>query len=183
MSNNSKRITIAISGHWIFGYLPLSGSRIQETLNDSRTDFLTLIDVEVHPLSNGASITRLPEVTIPKAKVQIVAVPTNEHEAPEKRWNNRTAKEAFQTFAIASDYRVSGELHLPSKPSGPPFILVEQLGKFFALTDASFSLGKKQLKAPLILINKDFVSCFHVGESAQAERADVAADFAASVAD
>jgi len=180
MPNNGKPITVAISGHWLLGCVPLFGSRLQETLNDSSTDFLTLINVEVHPLSNRGCITLLPEVTISKAKVRIIAVPTSQHEAPEKRWNNRTSKEAFRTFAIASNYRVSGDLHLPSKPNGPPFILVEQLKKFFALTDASFSLGKKQLHVPLLLVNKDVVSCFHVGEPVQVESAGVADSFEAS---
>lgn len=174
MSNESKRITVAISGHWLVGDLSLAGIRIQEAINDSRTDFLKLFDVEVHPLANRDCTIHLSEVAIPKTNIQIVAVPTSEHEAPEKRWNNLASKEAFRAFAIANEFRILGDLHLPGKPKGLEVLLTQQLRQFFALTDAVYSLGEDHLSVPLLLVNKDFVSCFHVGEPAQAEMADVA---------
>src|SRR5688572_4177986 len=96
MFESNQRITVAIPGHWLLGTLSLAGNRIQEALNDSRTDFLELTEVDVHPHGNRFSAARLPDVTVAKSQVQIVAVPSSEHEAPVKRWNNRTAKEAFR---------------------------------------------------------------------------------------
>jgi hypothetical protein len=167
MSAENKQITVAVAGHWLIGCLPLADVRMQDALSDSRSDFVKLLDVEVHPLANSERITSLREVLVPKCKIEFVAVPSRPHEAPEKRWSHRTAKEVFQAFAIVSDYCISGELHLPTKPNDFQFAFTHQLGRFFALTGASLHAsrhGAKQLSVPLMVVNKDFVSCFQVGQ-------------------
>jgi hypothetical protein len=170
MSKKNHQITAAVFGHWLIGNLPLADFRIQEVLNDSRTDFLTLTDVEVHPLSKRECVSHLPQVIIPKGKLEFVIVPTSRHEAPEKRWNNLAAKTPFQAFAMLSGYRIWGELHLPKEPDDIHFVFTHQLSQFFALTRASVSLdprGESQLSAPLLLANKESVSCLHIGQFAQ----------------
>jgi hypothetical protein len=158
-----KRITAAVSGHWLVGDLPLSGTRIQEVLNDAGTDFLRLFDVEVHAPAKRECVNKLPDVIVPKCKLEFVVIPTSEHEAPEKRWNNRAARAVFKTFVIVGHCDISGHLHLPSKPANFQFTLLQQLGRFFALTEASFSFSGMQLSVPLLFVNRDFVSCLHVG--------------------
>jgi hypothetical protein len=161
-----KGITAAISGHWLVGHLPLDGTRIQDALNDARTDFLRLFDVEVHAPAKREYITKLPDVIVPKCKLEFVVIPTGEHEAPEKRWNNRAARAVFKAFAIVGHCDISGHLHLPSKPNDFQYTLLHQLGRFFALTEASFSFsghGGTELSVPLLFVNRDFVSCLHVG--------------------
>jgi hypothetical protein len=162
----NKEITAAISGHWLVGHLPLSGTRIQEALNDAGTDFVRLFDVEVHAPAKRECVTKLPDVIVPKGKLEFVVIPTSEHEAPEKRWNNRATRAIFKTFVTAGNCDISGHLHLPSKPANFQFTLLHQLGRFFALTEASFSFsghGGTQLSVPLLFVNRDFVSCVHVG--------------------
>jgi hypothetical protein len=176
MAGESKHVTVAVGGHWLLGSLPLAGNRIQEALNDARTDFVKLSDVEVHPLAKCECLTTLPEVIIPKGKIEFVAVPASPHEAPEKRRNNRVAKEVYSAFAIVGDYSISGELHLPTKPADSVFVLTHQLSKFFALTGVTLSAsrqGAKQLAVPLVFVNRDFVSCFQIGQPARGETADV----------
>jgi hypothetical protein len=166
MTKKNQQITAAVFGHWLVGHMPLKDFRIQESLNDSRTNYLTLTNVEVHTLSKRECVAQLPEVIVPKCQLEFVIVPTSQHEAPEKRWNNRAAKAAFQAFSIVNGYRISGELHLPKKPDDVHFVLSHQLGQFFALTRASISLdprGETEFSAPLLLANKAFVSCLHVG--------------------
>ena len=130
------------------------------------------MDVEVHPIANRDRIIRLSVTVVPKSRVQLVAVPSGEHEAPEKRWNNRMTKAVYPAFTIAGDYRVRGNLHLPTRPKELQFILTEHVGLFFALTDAQFSLGDEHVDVPLVLVNKDFVSCFDIGQPAPAVNAD-----------
>jgi hypothetical protein len=176
MSTKNQQVTAAVSGHWLVGNLPLADFRIQEVLNDPRTDFLTLTDVEVHPLSKRECVTRVPEVIVPKGGLEFVILPTLRHEAPEKRWNNRAVKMAFDAFAILQGYRIWGELHLPNEPKDVHLVLRHQLGQFFALTRASISLdprGESQLSAPLLLANKGFISCLHIGRSARVSGPDV----------
>ena len=164
----NKGITAAISGHWLVGHLPLEGTRIQDALNDAGTDFLRLVDVEVHAPAKREYITKLPDVVVPKCKLDFVVIPTSEHEAPENRWNNRTARVVFKTFVTVGYCDISGYLHLPSKPADLQYTLLHQLGRFFACTEATFSFsgsGGTQLSVPLLFVNRDLVSCFHVGTS------------------
>jgi hypothetical protein len=172
MSNKNHQITAAIDGHWLIGSLPLADFRIQEVLNDPRTDFLTLSEVEVHSIAKRECITRVPEVMIPKNQLEFVIVPSERHEAPEKRWNNHAVKAAYQAFVIVCGYRISGELHLPRQPDVIHLVFTHQLSQFFAVTRASVSCdprGESQLTAPLLLANKSFVSCFHVGDPVHSE--------------
>lgn len=172
MSVENQQITAAVAGHWLVGRLPLTGSRIQEALSDPSSDFVKLLDVEVHPLAKRECVAKLREVLVPKSKIEFVAVPSGPHEAPEKRWNNRTAKQIVQAFAIVSDYSISGELHLPAKPGDFQLAFTRQLGRFFALTGVTLNSsrqGTKQLSVSLVIVNKDFVSCFQVGQPAPAE--------------
>ena len=161
-----KGITTAISGHWLVGHLLVEGTRIQDVLNDAGTDFLRLFDVEVYAPAKREYVTKLPDVIVPKCKLEFVVLPTNEHEAPEKRWNNRAARAVFKTFVTVEHCYISGHLHLPSKPADLQYTLLHQLGRFFAITEATLSFsghGGAQLGVPLLFVNRDFVSCFHVG--------------------
>jgi hypothetical protein len=176
MSGENKQVTVVVAGYWLLGSLPLAGNRIQEALNDSRSDFVKLSDVEVHPLAKCECLTTLPEVIVPKSRIEYVAVPASPHEAPEKRRNNRVAKQVYSAFAIVGEYSLSGELHLPTKPSDSIFVLTQQLGKFFALTGVTLSAsrpGSKQLTVPLAFVNRDFVSCFQIGEPERDQAAGV----------
>ncbi|MBA4107860.1 MAG: hypothetical protein C0485_19175 [Pirellula sp.] len=160
-----KSVIAAIPGHWLIGRLSLEGTRIQEALNDAGTDFLRLSDVEVHAPAKRECVSKQPEVIVPKCKLEFAVIPTSEHEAPEKRWNNRTARAVFKAFVTVGQCAISGHLHLPSKPADSQYTLVHQLGRFFALTEATFSFsghGGTQLGAPLLFVNRDLVSCLHV---------------------
>ena len=106
--------------------------------------------------------------------IEIVVLPTNEHEAPEKRWNNFTARTTANVFAIVSNYRIQGELQLPNNPKDSLYTLTHQLGRFFPITRTSITgPGTKQFSVPVLLANKDLVNCFNVGESANVQSASV----------
>jgi len=171
MSSHETRITVGVAKHVLIGALPLAGSRIQERLNDSRTDAVTLTDVEVCSHVNRQCVARLPQAVVPKAQIEYLLIPTNQHEAPQKRWNNHTRKKVFSTFATVSDCSASGDLHLPADPADGWYTLSQQLPRFFAITDASFrGFSGEQLHVSLVIANKDYVTCFHVGSPVALDR-------------
>ncbi len=172
MLTKSTRIMAAVSDHWLLGSLPLQDSRIREELNDSNTDFVQLHDVEVHAHAKRECIAKSPTMVIPKCKLEFIVAPSGTHEAPEKCWNNWIAKAALSAFAIVSKYRIQGTLYLPTNTLDPQHALMHQVGKFFALTQVSLgygSQGVQQLSVPLLLANKDLVSCFGVGDHVKLE--------------
>ncbi len=175
MSTKSTRIMAAVSDHWLLGSLPLQDSRIREELNDSSTDFVQLHDVEVHAYAKLECVAKLSTMVVPKCKLEFIVAPSGTHEAPEKCWNNWTAKDAFKAFTIVSKYRIQGTLHVPTLALDPQRALMHQDGKFFALTQVSLGYGGRgvqQLSVPLLLANKDFVTCFEVSDHANLECPD-----------
>ncbi len=167
MSTKSTRIMAAVSDHWLLGSLTLRDSRIREELNDSNTDFVQLHDVEVHAYAKLECVAKLSTMVVPKRKLEFIVAPSGTHEAPEKCWNNWTAKATFSAFAIVSKYLIQGTLHVPTTAIDPQRALIHQDGKFFALTQVSLGYGGRgvqQLSVPLLLANKDFVTCFEVSD-------------------
>ena len=119
MSTKSTRIMAAVSDHWLLGSLPLQDSRIREELNDSSTDFVQLHDVEVHAYAKLECVAKLSRMVVPKRKLEFIVAPSDTHEAPEKCWNNWTAKATFSAFAIVSKYLIQGTLHVPTTAIDP----------------------------------------------------------------
>lgn len=162
--SHGTRITVGVSKHLFVGSLPLAGWRIQERLNDSRSDAVTLTDVEVCSSMNRECAARLPEVVVPKSQIEYVLAAPIQHEAPEKRWNNHTRKKVFSGFAVLGDCSISGELHLTTDPTDAWYTLAKQLPRFFAMTEATVrGIAGKRLRVPLVIANKDFVTGFHAG--------------------
>jgi len=168
MQSNEPRVMAAVSGHWLVGAMLSAGTRIQDVLNDGSTDFVHLMDVQVCGIAQPEScLATLSKVLIPKCKIQLVILPADRHEAPKKRWNNLTVRATTNVFTIVSKYRIQGELNLPTSSDDPLSTLTHQLGRFFPITQASLSgPGVKELSVPVLLANRDFVNCFHVGKPA-----------------
>lgn len=170
MSQENTQVIASVSEHWLLGSLPLAGTRIQDALNDSSTEFVQLSDVEVYRRAKCQCVASLTEAVVPKCNIEFVVVPSNQHEAPVKRWNNLAARTVLKAFAIVNDCCISGELHLSTEPRDDRYTFSHQIGNFFALTGASLSLtgpGVEPLRIPLVFANKDFVNCFHIGEPAK----------------
>ena len=163
MGSQQLRVMVATSSYWLVGNMPSTGVRIQDVLKDGGTDFVMLSDVQVHQHVERKCLTTLSDVVVPKCKIGIMVVPSDQHEAPVKRWNNFTAKAAVKVFTIVSEYCIQGELQLPTPSDDSLYTLTDKLGRFFAISRASISgPGAKQLNVPLLFANKEFVNCFHL---------------------
>jgi hypothetical protein len=125
--------------------------------------------VEVYPSARQRCFARLPEIIVPKCKMEFVAVPSRQHEAPDQRLARYASRDVFTAFVVLGRYCVSGELHLPRLSGNALHTLTHQLGRFFPLTEAKID-GRdiQQLGFPLLIANKDFVSGFHIGNAAHA---------------
>jgi hypothetical protein len=164
------RLIVGVSDHWLLGNLPLDDSRILDRLNDSRSDFVHLSEVEVHDHQNRQCVANLPHVAVPKCKIQFAGNPSQEHEAPETRLNRFASKDTFEATTILGRYCVSGELHLPEFCGDDVHTLTHQLARFFPMTGASLIGAKaERISFPLLIANKEFVSCFHVGSNSQTD--------------
>ncbi len=170
--NNSKRVIAAVSDYWIIGSLSLPNTRIQEVLNDPRSEFLQLQDVEVHVRESSGRVAELDQTIIPKRKLQYLVADCAEHETPERRWTHHKPKDVFRAFALVGDDCLSGNLHFSSRPTDSLHAWLNQLSHFVVLTEASLCMhgrGVNSMQLPLVFFNKEHVSCFEVSVQAESD--------------
>jgi hypothetical protein len=161
----STPITIGAAAHVIHGTLPLVGDRIQERLNDETVGTLQLYDVEVHSHLQQKSVAYLASAMVPKSRIEYVLVSSGRHEAPLKRWNNRTRKSLHSAIAVLSSCCIEGDVHLPGGMLDTRYTYLRELSGFFALTNARVRiLGAEAVEIPLVFANLDYVSCLQIGE-------------------
>ena len=171
MSSDATRVIAVVSRHWLVGAIPSNGIRIQDVLNKESTEFVRLTDVQVcREADRRWCLTTLPEAMAPKRNIELMILPEDSHEAPVKRWNNFAVKATVNVFAIVSGYCVQGELQLPPSTIDRLHALTNQLGSFFPVTDAAvIGPGTTRTSAPVVFVNKRFLSCLHVGDPANVE--------------
>jgi hypothetical protein len=165
MHLTSTAITIGAGAHVLHGNLQLVGGRIQERLNDHRYGTLQLSDVHVRSQLQGRSVARLASALVPKSRIEYVLVSSGRHEAPLKRWNNRTPKSQHATVAVMERCCIEGDVHLPGGLLDTHYSYTRQLPGFFALTNARVRiLGGDPTEVPLVFANLEYVSCLQIGE-------------------
>ena len=177
MSSNQSRVIVGVKDHWLLGALTIGNGRIQDRLNDVKTDFLTFSDIEVHSNTNCQCLARLPELVVPRCKIEFAGVPTQEHEAPQKRLLQYAKRDTCRSTVVVSHYVISGELHLPECAGDSALhAFTQQLAGFFPITDATLvsSATGESVHFPVAFANKEFVTGFHLDrEFSQADGADV----------
>ncbi len=165
MTSQNPRAIIFVSDYWLVGTVPTSGNRLQDTLKEPNTAFVRLIDVSVFRYVGNEETTvgTLPEVVVPKRRIELIVLPDEQHEAPVKRHNNFATRETISVFVIAGRYTVHGQLHVTETQRDSLHTFSGQLGTFFPITGASVNAEQKRLDAPIAFANREFVSCFYAG--------------------
>lgn len=156
---------VATSSYWFVGNIPTSGTRIQDVLMDPSTDSTQLTDVRVCSFAGAKCLNTLPQMVIPKGQIELLLIPSSLHEAPLQRLYKYTQKRSYQAFVVVGGYCVDGAISLPSAPKDPAHTLSHQMDRFFPITQASISqAGGEPFDSPILLANKEYVTCFHIGE-------------------
>lgn len=145
------------------------GQRLLDMLNDRNTDFLQINDVEVFRYSAPeARVETFEEAVVRKEDLHLAIITREEHEAPTQRLFGFVQKVPYRVFITVPGYEVRGEIHLGQKADRNPIaILSMQAGRFFPVTSAKTSqawTGEVILESPVIMVNKNSLSLFHLGE-------------------
>ena len=177
MSPKQCRVIVGVNDHWLLGSLTIGNGRIQDRLNDVQADYLTLSEVEVHSNKNCECLARMPQSVVPRAKIQFTGVPSEAHEAPQKRLLQYAKKDAYGATVVIAHYVIAGQLHLPQTAGDSALhTLTSQLSGFFPVTGADLvcSATGERVSFPVVFVNKEYVSGFHVdGEFTASGEADV----------
>ncbi|MFQ5854283.1 MAG: hypothetical protein ACE5LU_01370 [Anaerolineae bacterium] len=145
------------------------GQRLLDMLNDRTTDYLKITDAEVHRYSDPEkSIAVFPTAIIRKEDLHLAIIPGEDHEAPTQRLFGYVQKSPYHVFLTVPGYEVRGVMYLTiQREPDPIHVLESHARKFFAVTGATASqawTGEDVLSCPVVMVNKDSLSLFYVGE-------------------
>ena len=157
-------IIVAAGQHSYSGLLDNRGLRVSDILNDPGTEFLRLTNVTLHQKFFERVVSTLPEVTIPKAGIDMVLLEQGKYEAPLRRQHARIDKRSYSAIVVLSDYEVRGTIMLKGAPDGVA-ALTRELSAFFPVTNARLTMpGGTDAPAPagVALVNKSKVSLLHI---------------------
>lgn len=165
------RVAIFAGTHWTVGMLNTEGRRLNELANDRTSDYLSLVEAQVHSEPDlRRPLTARTRVVIPKKGVTLIASLEDLHEAPENRRMYLQRKLAFAMFVTVPGAHITGKLHLPTRLD--PVALLSRLAAegsgFFALADAEVTqlslLGGADVAAVVLIAKQALTGC-HIGES------------------
>jgi hypothetical protein len=145
------------------------GQRLLDMLNDRTTDFLQINDVEVYRYSApDVQLGVFEEAIVRKKDLHLAIITHEEHEAPAQRLFGFVQKIPYHVFLTVPGYEVRGTIHLGQRHDHNPIsVLSRQTGTFFPVTSATASqawTGEAILDSPAIMINRDSLSLFYLGE-------------------
>lgn len=164
-------VALVTNTYSFLGQLDSGGKRLQDILNDSLTDYLSLRKVQVATTIDGNTIVQeLPNATIVKQNVMLGLVRQDAHEAPIKRQNYRVRRNFCEAAVVINEVRIEGAIHLPRPSLQAEAILARDLKNFFAVTDAMITHGannERTIDTSVVMVNKYALSLFYVGRVEQ----------------
>lgn len=159
-------VALVTDNYSYLGLLDTGGKRLQDILNDSLTDYLSLRKVQVATTVDGHCVVQeIPNATIIKQNVLLGLLRLDSHEAPIKRQNYRVRRDFCEASIVIKEIRINGAIHLPRASSHAAAILSRDLKNFFAVTDATIAHGpsnERVLNTEVVMINKYALSLFYV---------------------
>jgi len=173
MYSPQQEVPVAlVTEHFTYlGNLATGGRRLQDILNDSLTDYLSLSKAQISTTLDGNNVVQeLPHATIIKESLLLGLLRQDRHEAPIRRHNYRVQRDFCEASIVLKTLRVHGAIHLPKASTQASAILSRDLKGFFAVTDATIVNGNNEqqgVMTSVVLVNKKMLSLFYVGPVAQ----------------
>lgn len=164
-------VALVMGEHWITGLLATEHRRVLDILNDKTSEFLTLAEVRLYQGSDlGEPLFALPRSVVPKARIALLLITEERHEAPARRATNFVRKDHYEVFLTVPGLEVKGYVHLTQRVD--PIAFLSRLGRdgvaFFPVTDATVSqLGPfgEPAQAPVAVVNRQSVNLFYLGDA------------------
>ena len=161
-------VEIVAGDHRLTGLLAPTGRRLLDHLNDPETRFLMVEDVALFDRAGGGGGDSYRRMLVRTSSVSLIALPSEQHEAPARRMEYFREKPRYPTLAAVPGYDVAGDMHLDEAPA--PELTMAGAEAFFAVTGAtathvagsSAAAGEPPLEAGVIIVNSARVSLFDV---------------------
>lgn len=143
------------------------GQRLQEILNSNLTTSIHIFNISAYRFADTKSpVATFRTATLLKSTINLAMIPTERHEAPERRMFSYVSKNYYRAFITVAGFDIQGIMHFMASPDATAF-LVRDVNSFFPVTDAELNDGYQEadpMHATVILVRKSAVSFLHLGE-------------------
>src|SRR6476660_10509395 len=109
MISNSMDVILAMPHYWVIGKMPTSGMRLQDLLQRTNSDFVSIAQAQV--FTNDADRSPLAELTetlVPKKQILCISTPEHQHEATENRLYNFQSRDKYNVLLMIENYLIEG---------------------------------------------------------------------------
>lgn len=158
----SVPIVAGLRDVWAAGILNLSGNRVLDVLNDASSGYLKLNEVNVSLDRIDKAASPLPQAIIVKSQMLWVAILSDKHESPEKRFHSFVARQSESITVVVPGSVIRGTTQVTAAKD--PVLFMSRGGAgFFPVTNARLeSSSHKPLEAPVIFVNYKAVQILHL---------------------
>jgi hypothetical protein len=153
----TNAILVTRDGHWMKGVVSTDGNRILDVLNDPSRKYIKVQGLQISGCNSFTGVLARPEAWIQKSKLDLVVLTSDEHETPEKRWDNYAPKKRTRVTALAAGFEIEAYMHRASSTGDIQSTMESSTGCFLPLTAASISPldpGTHPFAAGVVLVNK-----------------------------
>jgi hypothetical protein len=160
-------VMLTTSSHRMVGRIVNAGQRLHDIINNKLSTCLNVYDVALfRPTGDGTPIAQLPEVTLPKERLNLILLHEQVHEAPTSRLFSFVQKNVYQTFLTVPGYEVQGRLHITTLQK-PETFLTDALTSFLPITQASVTHvtdASQSWTVSVVFVRRFSIELFHLGE-------------------
>jgi hypothetical protein len=139
------------------GAISTEGRRLLDVLNDPSRKYIRVQGLRISGCNSFTGVPARPEAWIQKSKLDLVILTDNEHENPEKRWDNYAPRKRSRVSALAAGFELEAYLHQGNSVGNIQSALESIPGSFLPLTSVSIApldTGINPFGAGVVLVNK-----------------------------
>lgn len=160
------KCVVGVPEQWLVGEVDVNGIRLQDRMNDTSTDFLSVDHVKYFLSGGNQLLARSASATLSKKSIQFVGVMKPRNEAPEQRLSRYNNRDIYLATVSVSGLIIKGSLHLPElSQANELYILSQSERAYFPLTNAVVACRSlaNEIRFPLLMVNRRLVNSLHVG--------------------
>jgi hypothetical protein len=171
MTETETAVILATDQYLLEALVTTRGQRLLEVLNDPTSDFLRVLDFKLISRETGEGRATMPTGIIRRSNL-VLAMLTEQHEAPQRRQYSYVEKKARPVVVIAGSYLIEGDLQFRGKYD-PVAVVNAELQSFFPVTNAVIShssSNRPPMRAPVAIVNKQCLWALHIGDPPDEEQ-------------
>jgi hypothetical protein len=153
----TNAVLVTRDRQWLKGAVSTEGRRLLDVLNDPSHKYIRVQGLKISGCNSFTGVAARPEAWIQKSKLDLAILTSEEHETPERRWDNYAPKKRIRIAALASGFELEAYLHRQNSVGNIQSALESIPSSFLPLTSVRISpmqTGMDPFGAGVVLVNR-----------------------------